>query len=581
MTGSILGTLLRSILPGAIPVPVQDQPQGEVGEFAEILGVSINPPVPACEWPDARKPEVPERVYGCLPLPRTEVEAKDSVDSEVDIEGSACEGSFAGPPAGSSPSSYPAVAADQPEAPVSPLMCPQVFRAASAGTAAEDAVQAGTFNGGARSLSWTPLATDRASVDGPAKQGPWSAGGEAPQALPDEPSRGSSITRTVALSSEGQRRVSRPAEGVVSAVENGPVAFESRESTETGTHAASAPSPEVVDALEDRRTPGPAADVVAGNPGRTTKVDSLSESDPSRREVAPSAGSPRAKRADRLLPLESRQQKAAHQTDRATPGAVGTVTQRAIAVRPQEAVHPNPAPVEHGSLETAPDIGPKEGPRDGASGPPTGVAEPARPPDGRGDRREQIQLQDEERMQGVTDRKRVGPSLVGQSNAHIPGQATPQQGVRMRDVTGVQPPRVFSPEVETMIMDRIVREIRFQVFDRASEVRIRLIPEALGEVTMQVRMEEGRLTAQIDVTQPSVKNVLETGIGQLRTVLQQQGIDIDRIDIYASANAMRQESDRENSGNDARQQGERHRGETAPEARQAKFLGYNTIDITM
>jgi flagellar hook-length control protein FliK len=134
-----------------------------------------------------------------------------------------------------------------------------------------------------------------------------------------------------------------------------------------------------------------------------------------------------------------------------------------------------------------------------------------------------------------------------------------------------------------MILDQVLREIQLQIGDRGSELRVRLVPESLGEVTMQVRLEEGRLTAQIDVTQPSVKTALESGIVQLRVALQQQGIELDRIDIFSSASATPQESGREQSDAMPHRQGAR-RGPEAGEdgtGRQARFLGYNTIDMTM
>ena len=133
-------------------------------------------------------------------------------------------------------------------------------------------------------------------------------------------------------------------------------------------------------------------------------------------------------------------------------------------------------------------------------------------------------------------------------------------------------------ELLSGVHEQIAKEISLKVLSGTSEIRIMLKPEALGNVTVNIRMEEGTMVARIDVSQPNVRTALEANLPQLREALVNKGIQVDRIDVMTSAFSSSRES--------SNQQRERtksglKRGEEAEavETYEAgRFLGYNTMD---
>ncbi len=142
-------------------------------------------------------------------------------------------------------------------------------------------------------------------------------------------------------------------------------------------------------------------------------------------------------------------------------------------------------------------------------------------------------------------------------------------------------PLSLPPEASRDVVDQVIRGLSLTLVEGAQEVRMTLKPESLGDVFLQVRMEEGKMQAQIDVSQPAVKAALDGQIADLRLALQQRGIDVQRIDIIAGS-----PSAGDGGGNQTgrfRQKMSRHAvGPDDQEADPAaRSLGYNTLELIM
>jgi flagellar hook-length control protein FliK len=138
------------------------------------------------------------------------------------------------------------------------------------------------------------------------------------------------------------------------------------------------------------------------------------------------------------------------------------------------------------------------------------------------------------------------------------------------------------PEQKASVVGQVVKEIALQVHGQVSEMRMRLEPDTLGEVVLKVRMENGNMNAQIDVQQSSVKAVLDSSLPQLRQVLAEHGIDVQRLDVSCNGDSSSRESGR---GEGERKKGYGHRrgeGMDAIEQYQTgRLLGYNTLEVVM
>ncbi len=88
-----------------------------------------------------------------------------------------------------------------------------------------------------------------------------------------------------------------------------------------------------------------------------------------------------------------------------------------------------------------------------------------------------------------------------------------------------------------------------------SEAKLTLNPEHLGQVDIRIVMHNGQLTAQFMTDNAMARDILENQMSQLRTALNGQGLQIEKIEVVqqpvSSSNAsfMQQEHRQSNSGN--------------------------------
>jgi len=97
-------------------------------------------------------------------------------------------------------------------------------------------------------------------------------------------------------------------------------------------------------------------------------------------------------------------------------------------------------------------------------------------------------------------------------------------------------------------MEQIVRRAVVQVRgDGQHEARIDLKPEFLGHVRMQVITENQQVTVKILTEFGFVKDMIENNIHQLKADLQQQGFDVDKIDVSVSRDSNGNKHQQENT----------------------------------
>lgn len=81
-----------------------------------------------------------------------------------------------------------------------------------------------------------------------------------------------------------------------------------------------------------------------------------------------------------------------------------------------------------------------------------------------------------------------------------------------------------------------IRTIKLQSgADGMSEARLSLYPQHLGHVNVKLIMQNGHLTAQFMADTAAGKEMLESTMAQLRTTLQSQGIQVEKIEVTQSS----------------------------------------------
>ena len=89
-------------------------------------------------------------------------------------------------------------------------------------------------------------------------------------------------------------------------------------------------------------------------------------------------------------------------------------------------------------------------------------------------------------------------------------------------------------DLSAQAIDQIVRKASIQLRNGHNEASIELKPEYLGHIRMQVSTENHQVTVRILAELPFVKEMIENNLHQLKTDLQQQGLDVDKLEVSVS-----------------------------------------------
>jgi flagellar hook-length control protein FliK len=87
----------------------------------------------------------------------------------------------------------------------------------------------------------------------------------------------------------------------------------------------------------------------------------------------------------------------------------------------------------------------------------------------------------------------------------------------------------------TQTLDQIVRKAVIYLRNGQHEAKIDLKPEFLGHVRMQVITENHQVTVKILTEFGFVKDMVENNIHQLKADLQQQGLNVDKLEVAVSS----------------------------------------------
>jgi flagellar hook-length control protein FliK len=167
----------------------------------------------------------------------------------------------------------------------------------------------------------------------------------------------------------------------------------------------------------------------------------------------------------------------------------------------------------------------------------------------------------QEQAKGVLDSPAVGPGALASivpAQGSLPNHDSSREGEDRRLPREVIPPdaprgteraegaaaryeappaRVMddpTPARESMTqlgVDRVVGATRLSLNRGGMEVSVRLHPESLGEVRVQVRWEGGALSARLEAATPAAKDALEAGAHTLQGALREQGIPVERFSV--------------------------------------------------
>jgi flagellar hook-length control protein FliK len=119
-----------------------------------------------------------------------------------------------------------------------------------------------------------------------------------------------------------------------------------------------------------------------------------------------------------------------------------------------------------------------------------------------------------------------------------------------------------------LVSGMAVRQFSVLSGNGVSEARILLVPEHLGEVAVRITLQNGQLTAQFVTENATARELIEHQFAQLRVMLQNQGIQVDRLEVTQGSPALQSQlfQDQRQRGGQARHEGGRDKrdGDAVP-----------------
>jgi flagellar hook-length control protein FliK len=126
---------------------------------------------------------------------------------------------------------------------------------------------------------------------------------------------------------------------------------------------------------------------------------------------------------------------------------------------------------------------------------------------------------------------------------------------------------------QTTVMDQIVDRANLRSIQGRSEIQIRLKPDFLGNVQMNIVADKEQLVVRMVTDQPVVKEIVEANLHHLKTELQHQGLTIDRFEVVVNPDTDPQQNREQFSQmfkNPSYQNGRRQGSDPQPETNDRK-----------
>jgi len=131
---------------------------------------------------------------------------------------------------------------------------------------------------------------------------------------------------------------------------------------------------------------------------------------------------------------------------------------------------------------------------------------------------------DVEEVPGAPAAGTTQPIVAGGNSQEVPAQAVKAPAAPV-------PVEQFAKTMESLI----VKQFRVTNVNGTTEARLSLTPEHLGQVHVRISMHNGQLMAMFVADSAAAKELLENQIVQLRSALQSQGLQVEKLEVAQSS----------------------------------------------
>jgi flagellar hook-length control protein FliK len=131
-------------------------------------------------------------------------------------------------------------------------------------------------------------------------------------------------------------------------------------------------------------------------------------------------------------------------------------------------------------------------------------------------------------------------------SSNTPAQQTNSAQAAVKTSTPPELPQAYKDAAT----QQIVRGVQSSMGSERSHVSIHLTPESLGKVDIQLKMENGMMTAHIVAEKESTQSMLEKNAGMLKAALEEKNIQIDKVHISRDTQEFRNSQQEQNRSNE-------------------------------
>ncbi|WP_136604705.1 flagellar hook-length control protein FliK [Paenibacillus dokdonensis] len=169
-----------------------------------------------------------------------------------------------------------------------------------------------------------------------------------------------------------------------------------------------------------------------------------------------------------------------------------------------------------------------------------------------------------EQAAAAVDKQEPVNDIFSTQSTMTAGQLVMRQGINSSVKTAGAPVPVekFSEEMTGFV----VSKLDFVKQQGMSEARITLYPENLGQVDVKLTMQNGQLVAQFTTEHAATKDLLEQQMSQLRSSLQTQGVQVEKLVVSQNQSLQSQmyHDGRQPNSGQQQQSGRRSKEREAP-----------------
>ncbi|MDF2834874.1 MAG: flagellar hook-length control protein [Paenibacillus sp.] len=119
---------------------------------------------------------------------------------------------------------------------------------------------------------------------------------------------------------------------------------------------------------------------------------------------------------------------------------------------------------------------------------------------------------------------------------------------------------VLAEEFADTMEGLIVQKFDVRSLNGATEAKLILFPEHLGQVDVKISMQNGLLTAVFQADTAMAKDMLENQMAQLRAALQAQGLNVEKLEVTQSSTAAQLTNQQFGSGQQGGQPSDERQG---------------------